>query len=251
MLEIKDLSFSYVKEKIAIEDINFDLRDGEVCSIVGPNGAGKSTLIKCLDGLIKVKTGSIYLDNQDVIKMKRRQRAKQIAYVSQTNQIAPLSVYDTIMLGRIPFSSFYTNEEDRISVEKIIEEMELTSLVEKSITELSGGELQKVMIARALVGEPKVLLLDEPTNNLDIHNQIILFNLIKKIAKEKKIIVIIIVHDLNMALDISDKLLVISEGKMEAFGNSYVLTSELIEKVFKVKNTITTQNERRFIIYEE
>jgi iron complex transport system ATP-binding protein len=222
-----------------------------VCSIVGPNGSGKSTLIKCLDGLIKVKTGSIYLDNQDVIKMKRRQRAKQIAYVSQTNQIAPLSVYDTIMLGRIPFSSFYTNEEDRISVEKIIEEMELTSLVEKSITELSGGELQKVMIARALVGEPKVLLLDEPTNNLDIHNQIILFNLIKKIAKEKKIIVIIIVHDLNMALDISDKLLVISEGKMEAFGNSYVLTSELIEKVFKVKNTITTQNERRFIIYEE
>jgi iron complex transport system ATP-binding protein len=183
--------------------------------------------------------------------MNRRERAKNIAYVSQNSQIAPLSVYDTIMLGRMPFSSFYTNEEDAKRVEKIIEEMELTFLAYKSITELSGGELQKVMIARALVGEPKVLLLDEPTNNLDIHNQLKLFSLVKKLAKEKNIIVIIIVHDLNMSLDISNKILVLSEGRMEAFGNKEVLTSKLIEDVFKVKNKIITQEGKDLIIYEE
>lgn len=251
MLDVKSLSFSYSKEKITISDINFELNAGEVCSIVGPNGAGKSTLLKCLDSLIKIRSGSIILDNQDVIKMNRRERAKNIAYVSQNSQIAPLSVYDTIMLGRMPFSSFYTNEEDALRVEKIIEEMELTSLANKSITELSGGELQKVMIARALVGEPKVLLLDEPTNNLDIHNQLKLFSLVKKLAKEKNIIVIIIVHDLNMSLDISNKILVLSEGRMEAFGNKEVLTSKLIEDVFKVKNKIITQGGKDLIIYEE
>jgi iron complex transport system ATP-binding protein len=251
MLDVKSLSFSYSKEKITISDINFELNAGEVCSIVGPNGAGKSTLLKCLDSLIKIRSGSIILDNQDVIKMNRRERAKNIAYVSQNSQIAPLSVYDTIMLGRMPFSSFYTNEEDAKRVEKIIEEMELTSLANKSITELSGGELQKVMIARALVGEPKVLLLDEPTNNLDIHNQLKLFSLVKKLAKEKNIIVIIIVHDLNMSLDISNKILVLSEGRMEAFGNKEVLTSKLIEDVFKVKNKIITQEGKDLIIYEE
>jgi iron complex transport system ATP-binding protein len=251
MLDVKSLSFSYSKEKITISDINFELNAGEVCSIVGPNGAGKSTLLKCLDSLIKIRSGSIILDNQDVIKMNRRERAKNIAYVSQNSQIAPLSVYDTIMLGRMPFSSFYTNEEDAKRVEKIIEEMELTFLAYKSITELSGGELQKVMIARALVGEPKVLLLDEPTNNLDIHNQLKLFSLVKKLAKEKNIIVIIIVHDLNMSLDISNKILVLSEGRMEAFGNKEVLTSKLIEDVFKVKNKIITQEGKDLIIYEE
>ena len=251
MLDVKSLSFSYSKEKITISDINFELNAGEVCSIVGPNGAGKSTLLKCLDSLIKIRSGSIILDNQDVIKMNRRERAKNIAYVSQNSQIAPLSVYDTIMLGRMPFSSFYTNEEDAKRVEKIIEEMELTFLAYKSITELSGGELQKVMIARALVGEPKVLLLDEPTNNLDIHNQLKLFSLVKKLAKEKNIIVIIIVHDLNMSLDISNKILVLSEGRMEAFGNKEVLTSKLIEDVFKVKNKIITQGGKDLIIYEE
>ena len=251
MLDIKNLSFSYSKEKITISDINFELNAGEVCSIIGPNGAGKSTLLKCLDSLIKIRSGSIILDNQDVIKMNRRERAKNIAYVSQNNQIAPLSVYDTIMLGRMPFSSFYTNEEDAIKVEKIIEEMELTPLANKSIIELSGGELQKVMIARALVCEPKVLLLDEPTNNLDIHNQLKLFSLVKKLAKEKNIIVIIIVHDLNMSLNISNKILVLSEGRMEAFGNKEVLTSKLIEDVFKVKNKIITQEGKDLIIYEE
>ncbi len=251
MLDVKSLSFSYSKEKITISDINFELNAGEVCSIVGPNGAGKSTLLKCLDSLIKIRSGSIILDNQDVIKMNRRERAKNIAYVSQNSQTSPLSVYDTIMLGRMPFSSFYTNEEDAKRVEKIIEEMELTSLANKSITELSGGELQKVMIARALVGEPKVLLLDEPTNNLDIHNQLKLFSLVKKLAKEKNIIVIIIVHDLNMSLDISNKILVLSEGRMEAFGNKEVLTSKLIEDVFKVKNKIITQEGKDLIIYEE
>lgn len=251
MLDVKSLSFSYSKEKITISDINFELNAGEVCSIVGPNGAGKSTLLKCLDSLIKIRSGSIILDNQDVIKMNRRERAKNIAYVSQNSQTSPLSVYDTIMLGRMPFSSFYTNEEDALRVEKIIEEMELTSLANKSITELSGGELQKVMIARALVGEPKVLLLDEPTNNLDIHNQLKLFSLVKKLAKEKNIIVIIIVHDLNMSLDISNKILVLSEGRMEAFGNKEVLTSKLIEDVFKVKNKIITQGGKDLIIYEE
>lgn len=251
MLDIKNLSFSYSKEKITISDINFELNAGEVCSIIGPNGAGKSTLLKCLDSLIKIRSGSIILDNQDVIKMNRRERAKNIAYVSQNNQTAPLSVYDTIMLGRMPFSSFYTNEEDAIKVEKIIEEMELTPLANKSIIELSGGELQKVMIARALVCEPKVLLLDEPTNNLDIHNQLKLFSLVKKLAKEKNIIVIIIVHDLNMSLNISNKILVLSEGRMEAFGNKEVLTSKLIEDVFKVKNKIITQEGKDLIIYEE
>ena len=251
MLDVKNLSFSYSKEKITISDINFELNAGEVCSIIGPNGAGKSTLLKCLDSLIKIRSGSIILDNQDVIKMNRRERAKNIAYVSQNNQTAPLSVYDTIMLGRMPFSSFYTNEEDAIKVEKIIEEMELTPLANKSIIEVSGGELQKVMIARALVCEPKVLLLDEPTNNLDIHNQLKLFSLVKKLAKEKNIIVIIIVHDLNMSLNISNKILVLSEGRMEAFGDKEVLTSKLIEDVFKVKNKIIIQEGKDLIIYEE
>lgn len=172
MLEVKDLSFHYTKEKNILSDINFTLKKGEMIAVLGNNGIGKSTLLKCLTRILNTTAGEILYQKQDLLKLSQLDLAKYFAYVSQRMSAMELTVDDFIMIGRKPYQSFRVTQKDHEIVNQTKEILEIpSSFSERMIHQLSEGEKQKVMIARALAQEPKFLLLDEPTSNLDVKNQ--------------------------------------------------------------------------------
>jgi iron complex transport system ATP-binding protein len=180
-LKIKNLEFAYKNLKI-LQNITFEAKKGEVASILGKNGAGKSTLLKNIAKTLKPLKGTIYLNEKNLNKLRLKEFAKTVGYVSQKNDIINLSVYDYLMLGRRSYFKFFPTREDINKVNKIIDKLNLNKFENKSISNLSGGEFQKIAIARAIVQESKILLLDEPTNNLDLKNQIEILNFIKQIT---------------------------------------------------------------------
>jgi len=164
MITVKNLSFSY-KEPV-LNDLNFEAKEGEVIFILGPNGSGKTTLLRCIAGILKPK-GAVLIENMSLNDFSRKELAKRIAYVPQRGDTGFLTVFDVILLGRKPYMGFGPSYEDYRIVKEVISLLNLERLAFRRINELSGGELQKVMIARALAQKPRILLLDEPTNNLE------------------------------------------------------------------------------------
>ena len=237
LIKIKDINFSYGKRDI-LHDITFDAESGKCIAILGNNGAGKSTLIKCLNRVIPIKGGSVIVGEDDLFTMSRNEVAKRIAYVAQHTETGRITVYDAILLGRKPYIKWDVTKADHQMVHEMIERMELTDFTLRYIDELSGGELQKVMLARALVQQPKFLLLDEPTSNLDPYNQYNLMKMVRGISREHDIAVAIVIHDLNLAMRYCDKFLFIKEHKIYDYGGIEIMNPETIENIYNLKADI-------------
>ena len=178
MLEIKGLSFAYETDKPVLRGVDLSLGDGNVGILLGRNGAGKSTLLKIITGILKPSAGSVLFDGQDLLAMTRRQRAALVAYVPQQIEYGDLTVYQTVLTGRVSYYSVKPSKSDLDVVERVISEMDLSDVSCRNVQELSGGERQKVAIARALAQEPKVLVFDEPTGYLDIANELNYFTIL-------------------------------------------------------------------------
>lgn len=232
MLKVENLTFGYSKKQRTIKDVAISLDKGDIGVVLGPNGAGKSTLFKNVLGLLKPQSGSISVDNQDMINISPKERAKNIAYVSQNVEMPMLSVYETILMSRIPYYSFGPTKKDREIVFKTIRDFGLEHFMNKMATNLSGGEKQIVAIARAMAQEPKVIIFDEPTSNLDISRELLLQERITKIAKEKGVTVLMAIHDLNLAYDMGDKFFFLKDGEVVAQGGKEVFNEENIKMTF-------------------
>lgn len=232
---INDIVFSYGKNKV-LYGVSFDVNDGEVVSIIGPNGSGKSTLIKCIDGIFKCDSGNVCIDSKNTVNITPREIAKIMAYVPQSStEVFAQKVSDIVMMGRRPHIEWSVKKDDINKVEKIMEYMDITDIAGSYLDELSGGQKQKVLIARALAQEPKILLLDEPTSSLDIKHQLEVLEIVKKISRKSKTSVIMIIHDLNMAYRFSDKLVLLKDGSVFAYGApDDVITKDNISNVYDV-----------------
>lgn len=223
-----------INRKTIIENIDMSAESGDFVVILGNNGAGKSTLLKCISRLLPCRAGVVSIDGTDAKKLTRLQLAQNVAYVAQENSRVNCTVYDAILLGRKPYIKWDVQTDDQKIVGEIIEKMSLEHLAMRSLEQLSGGELQKVVIARALVQEPRLLLMDEPTNNLDLKNQLDVLQLVKAICKEKQIAAVTVLHDLSIAARFGEKFVFIKDHTVKAFGGTEVLTPSIIEDVYNV-----------------
>lgn len=213
ILKVNNLSFSYSKKEI-LDDVSFELNDGEIITILGKNGVGKTTLLEILLSIKKAKEGSIILNNKDLKEYSSKEKAKLIAYVPQILDETNLTVYDFLLLGRIPYFNLSPSKEDKDEVLKIISDFELENIANHSMNKISGGERQLVSIARAMLTKPKILILDEPTSALDVQNTKKVLNTLKSLVNKENVSIIISMHDINEALAISDRLLMFKEGKI-------------------------------------
>jgi iron complex transport system ATP-binding protein len=247
MIQIKNISFSYAGNEV-LKDISFNVQSGECVGILGNNGAGKSTLITCLNKIRIPKRGEIYINNQDVLKMGRLETARCISYVAQKNEISHMTVFDCVLLGRKPYIKWSLSQEDINLCDSMIEQIGLTKFKLRYINELSGGELQKVMLARAFVQQPQLLLLDEPTSNLDPKNQYEMLALVRRMAQERNIGVLIVIHDLNLALRYCDKFVFISGGVVYRHGDASIITEKTIFDVYGIKAVVTEVSGKKIAV---
>lgn len=241
MLEINDLSFRYKKNSsLVLNKISMNLQEGEIGILLGKNGCGKTTLFKNILGLCKPLCGEINFDGTDITKLSHKERARLIGYVPQTIHFGSLSVFDSILLGRIAYFGFKAGSEDYEETEKIIQELQLEKIAHKSAENLSGGEKQKVAVARALVQNPKILIFDEPTGNLDIANEYLIIEETKKISRQKKISVLSSFHDMNQALALGDRFFFMKDGEIKYNGDKNIFSSEVLRDIYGIETKIFT-----------
>jgi len=236
MLKLSNLSSGYFGNDV-IKNISFEINDGEFVGIIGPNGSGKTTLFRTITKIILEYHGEILYNNKEVWNWRVRELAREIAVVPQFLLLAfHFNVYDFIALGRSPYLGRFESLSirDKEIIGRSMQITECLHLGERLVTELSGGELQRVFLAQALTQEPKLLLLDEPTSHLDIGHQVDILHLLKKLNKEQGLTILIILHDLNLASDYSERLILLDEGKIYKMGSPVeVLTYQNIEAVYK------------------
>jgi len=235
-LAVNGLICGYGK-KMIINGISFEVKIGEFVGIVGPNGCGKTTMLRAIAGLIVKKNGEIHVYGRNIDQISRRELAREIAFVPQLMEpVEGFSVIDMVLLGRTPYlDRFEFESDDDYQVAKwAISELKMEALMEKEVSELSGGEFQRAAIARALAQEPKLMLLDEPISHLDIRQQINILKLLRKIRAQRTIVATF--HDLNMAARFCQKLILMKKGEVVAAGwPDEVLTKENIWKAYRVK----------------
>ena len=233
MLNIENLTFRYDRSGLPVlNGANLQLNQGEIGILLGKNGSGKTTLFKNLLGINKPSGGKILFDGQNLLKMPRRERARRIAYVPQDIQFGALTVFDSILMGRVSYFGLKASHEDYVAVEKIIRDMGLESFAQRNVDELSGGERQKIAIARAMAQEPKLMVFDEPTGNLDISNEHLIFQEAKKLAREKNISILSSLHDLNQALAFGDRFFFLKNGVVKYAGGPEIITPEVIKDTY-------------------
>ena len=247
-ITIKDLTFSYNSHKI-LDDLNVVVENSEVLSLVGPNGSGKTTLIKCIDRILKPR-GSILLDGLELERMSRQEVARQIGYVPQSSSTSlATTVFDTVLMGRRPHIGWRVTDSDLDKVAEVLEKLHLEDLAMRDFAQLSGGQKQKVLIARALAQEPAVLLLDEPTSNLDMRHQLEVMEIVRDLVHEKKIAAVMAIHDLNLASRFSDKLVMLKNGQVYAAGEpKALLNEENIGKVYGIEAMVMNALGRPYIV---
>lgn len=249
MLEIKDLRFSYSRRSpMVLNGIDLSLGSGEIGILLGKNGSGKTTLFKTILGIRKPISGSLRFDGIDLTGLSRQERARLIAYVPQRIQFGALTVYDTILMGRISYFGFRAGKEDHEAVERILRDMRLEDLAARNTEKLSGGEQQKIAIARALAQEPKLLVFDEPTGNLDLANEQLILAEARRAAREKGISILISLHDLNRAFELGDRFFFIKDGKIRYTGGQEIVTEEIIREVFDADVHLIEAEGKKIII---
>lgn len=237
MLEIKSLFVSYGSRQ-ALNDISLEVKAGELLVVIGPNGAGKSTLIRAVSGALPLVHGSVHVNGLDLSRLSPSQRARQIAVVPQARHLpAAVTVYQSVLMGRTPYLGWlgHTGQQDHHSAHAALERTRCLELVERPVGELSGGEQQRVLLARALAQETPVLLLDEPTTHLDLQHQSGLLNLVRQLVVQQQLAALMVLHDLNLASIYADRIALLVGGKLMALGKpAQVLTEANLTQVYQV-----------------
>ena len=219
MMEVKNISYHYHGGGEVLKNVNVTLEQGQFLAILGNNGVGKSTLLKCLNKILKADSGELFLDGENILQMSNHQVSQRIAFVSQTVPNTQMTVHDVVMLGRRPYMKWGFTEKDHQIVHSAMDRLNLESLRGRFLNQLSGGERQKVMLARALAQQPKLLLLDEPTSSLDIHNQYQVLEIVRELCHHDGLTAVVVIHDLNLALRFCDRFLLLRQGQVYANGD--------------------------------
>lgn len=249
MIKIQNLTFKYTgKNPNVLNGIDLELESGEIGILLGRNGAGKTTLFKTILGLCRPSGGTITFDGKDLLNMPRKERAALIAYVPQHIHFGDLSVYDSVLSGRVSHFGLKAGKSDYQIVDEIIGEMGLDAFADRIAENLSGGEKQKVAIARALAQDPKMLIFDEPTGNLDLANEELLISEAKKAAGVRNITVLSSMHDLNQAIYMGDRFFFMKDGKIRYDGGENIITSEIIKEIFDINRKIIEVDDRKVIL---
>lgn len=236
MLQARGLGCGYHDRHI-LRDINLEVSAGEIMGIIGPNGSGKTTLLRTISRILKPKEGAVYLNGEDIWRMRYRELARKISVVSQGASDESLSVEEFVLLGRIPYFEglqFLETNHDLEVAEECMALTDVLGLKNRPIGQISGGERQLALIARALAQEPVLLLLDEPTTYLDIAHQVKILDLIRRFNRRTGLTVLMVLHDLNLASEYCDRIALLSEGKIHTQGPPReVLNYKVIEEVYK------------------
>lgn len=251
MIEVKNLEFTYGKNPV-LKKINFKVSEGEFVGVIGPNGSGKTTLLKLLTGILKPQNGEIILNKRRLNAYSGREVAKLIGYVPQNNNQGFISttVFDTVLMGRKPYINWFETTRDKKIVAEALDLFNLGEFSLRDINELSGGEKQKVFIARAFVQQPDYFILDEPTNNLDFRHKLEILNILKQLTKINGT-VILAIHDLNFALKYCNRIIILKEGEIFADGDTKVINKENIENVYGISVSIIKYEDKFIIIPED
>ncbi|WP_456419281.1 ABC transporter ATP-binding protein [Methanocaldococcus infernus] len=250
MIEIKNLSYKY--KDFEVKNISFNLNYGETLTLLGPNGAGKSTILKVIYGLLKPNYACVFIDGMDFHKLPVKERAKIMSLVPQSHSpVFPYKVIDFVVMGVSSQLSLFESpkKEHYKKALNVLKMLGIEHLKDKTYTELSGGQLQLVLIARALVQEPKVLLLDEPISHLDFKNQVLILDILQELAKNKKLAIIMTLHDPNFAALYSDKIAFIKDGSLLDFGEvSEVFKDEVLEKVYDLPISLINIRDLKIVL---
>ena len=238
MLNVENITVKYGAAEV-VKDVSFTLETGKIIAVLGANGAGKTTLLKALNGNLPVSKGEIVLDGKSLNKFSRREIAQHIAVIAQENETKfPVTVLEFVLAGRFAHGTAFgwETESDWQIAENALKMCDLANYERRLMNELSGGERQRIVLARALATEAEILLLDEPTANLDLAHQAMMFRLIKKRCETCASAAIVITHDLNLASEFADEILLLKDGSIAAKGKpEEVLTEEILQTVFGVK----------------
>lgn len=234
-MELKHVNYGYPGSEQLIKDFTATVPNGKILSIIGQNGAGKSTLLKLLMGSVSPDTGTVELDGQSIETLSNRQRAAKIALVSQQHQVYDeMAVKEVVKTGRLPFHSLLATIPDD-EVQPFLKIVDLADAMNRPLSSLSGGQQQRVWLAAALAQEPQYLFLDEPTTYLDIRYQNELMGLIQRLNAEQRITVVMILHDINQALKVSDQLWLVKSGQLvEAGAADVMLNEQLLSDAFEL-----------------
>ncbi len=232
MLNVANIRVGYRKEQLVLEDLGFSLAPGRILAILGPNGAGKTTLLRCINAIIKPRAGKVLVDNADIFHMSPEDIARRLGYVAQRNETGRMTVFDAVLLGRKPHIRLRTTKDDLSKAGAALEQLGLQHLALRHLNELSGGEVQKVCIARALAQEPRIFLLDEPTASLDLRNQMDVLHTVRSLVRGRRMGAVITMHDVNLALRFADAFLLLRDGRIAYHGQSDELTADMVQHVY-------------------
>jgi iron complex transport system ATP-binding protein len=247
ILSVQGIRFHYPGRPV-LEEASFAVEKGEVLAVLGPNGTGKTTLLKCINRILTPAAGSVLIKDEPVTSLSRNALAQKIGYVEQQRAGSRATVFNTVLLGRKPYIRWDITQDDMEIASQALETLGLSEFALRYLDELSGGELQKVIIARALAQEPEILLMDEPTSSLDLKNQLEVINLIRQISRARGIAAVVAMHDLNLALRFADRFLLLKDKTIYAAGGPEVITPETIESVYAVPVMIAAHNGSQVVI---
>lgn len=249
MLRVEELRFRYGKRGgEVLRGVSLTLGEGEIGVLLGKNGAGKTTLLECLLGIRRPQSGRVFFRGEDLLAMKQRERARRVAYVPQNIRFGALTVFDSVLLGRVSRFGSRCGEEDRRCTRRVLEEMGLEDFASRNVEELSGGERQKVAVARALAQEPQLLIFDEPTGNLDIANEILILREAARLAREKGIGVLTSLHDLDRALAFGDRFYLMKDGVVKYHAAREEVSGDMLGDVFGVRVRIAALEDRKIVL---
>ena len=248
MLRIQQLHFHYRPDAPVLSGVDLTLRDGEIGILLGKNGSGKTTLFGCVLGLLRPKSSTILLDGREISRMSPRERAGKIAYVPQDIQFGALTVFDSVLMGRLSRFGLKAGRGDEEAAERVLRDMHLEAFASRNAQELSGGEKQQVAIARALAQEPELLIFDEPTGNLDIANEQMVLRQARQLARDRHISILTSLHDLNQALYLGDRFFFLRDGRIRYDVAREEITPEIIRDVFDIGARILDIEGKQYII---